>query len=43
MITGEGKFFSNGLDLDYLASHKDEVEPFMLQYVLLMIGAGDCS
>jgi len=29
IITGEGKFFSNGLDLDYLSKNAQHVVPFM--------------
>jgi hypothetical protein len=32
VTVGEGKFYSNGLDLDYLGSHTDQVEAFMNQY-----------
>lgn len=27
VVTGTGKFFSNGLDLEYMSSHPDDVEP----------------
>lgn len=36
VTVGEGKFYSNGLDLDYVGSHTDQVESFMNQYMALL-------
>jgi enoyl-CoA hydratase/carnithine racemase len=29
VTTGAGKFYSNGLDLDWMGEHRDEAEPFL--------------
>jgi len=36
VTTGEGRFFSNGLDLAYLGSHIAEGEAFLLDYMALL-------
>ena len=35
VCVGEDKFFSNGLDLKWLAAHSDRAEEFMLMYMLV--------
>jgi len=37
VVTGTGKFFSNGLDLDWMSTHPDESEP-MLRGVHRLLG-----
>jgi hypothetical protein len=37
VTVGEGKFYSNGLDLDYVGSHTDQVESFMNQCASLSV------
>lgn len=36
VTTGEGKFFSNGLDLAWLAEHLSQSESFLLDYMLVL-------